>query len=100
MTESGFAKGGYRGRVFKPETEKDPAYAKLRVDVGAKLRDIRMHQGLSMDHMAKSMGYRGGTSLAHVESGQTPGMSLYRIWKYAQMMGYDMHITFTRRKKR
>ena len=80
---------------------KDPELRRVVADAGKKLREIRNGQGWSLSELAiKSGGQSANTSLSRAERGEDPGITLFRLYKYAASMGYTVEVNFVKRKGR
>jgi len=85
------------GQTLDPVKETDRHWLALLNEVGGQLREIRKGQGHALINLASMLGLNSPGNLPDIERGRIPGVSLYRLWKIADALGYELQVTFTRK---
>jgi hypothetical protein len=87
------------GPILAPDKETDQHWWVFLSGVGGQLKGLRTGQGHSLANLASMLGLNFPGNLTMIEKGEVPGVSLYRIWKIADALGYETHLSFTRKTK-
>lgn len=92
---------GHWKTVASPKDETDREWLALLATVGESLHQLRRNQGWSLRELCRLQGYAPDSAMvSSLEKGTIPGVTLYRIWRTANTMGYKTRIVFEKKERR